>query len=140
MLLVPATGLLIGAVNIPGAWYAGLNKPPFNPPDWVFAPVWTVLFILIAMAGFRTFEREARGTAAMLWGLQMALNFAWSPVFFSLHRIEWALAIVLAMLAAVLGFVWRQWQCDRVASWLFVPYAAWVGFAATLNAAIAVLN
>jgi translocator protein len=140
IVLVPAIGLLIGAFNIPGAWYAGLNKPSFNPPDWVFAPVWTVLFVLISIAGFRTFERETHGTAATLWSLQMVLNFAWSPVFFSLHRIDWALVIVLAMLASVLAFVWSQWHEDRVASWLFVPYVAWVGFAAALNTAIFLLN
>lgn len=140
VVLVPAIGLLIGAFNVPGAWYAALNKPSFNPPNWVFAPVWTALYILISIAGFRTFEREARNAAAALWALQMALNFAWSPVFFSLHRIDLALAIILAMLAAILAFIGRQWSDDRPASWLFVPYAAWVGFAAALNAAIVRLN
>ena len=140
ILLVPAAGLLIGALNIPGAWYAGLNKPSFNPPDWVFAPVWTVLFLLIGFAGFRTFERKAQGAAATLWSLQMALNFAWSPVFFSLHRIDLALAVILPMLAAIIAFVWCQWREDLTASLCFVPYAAWVGFAAALNTAIFLLN
>jgi tryptophan-rich sensory protein len=140
MLLVPAAGLLIGALNIPGAWYAQLNKPSINPPNWVFAPVWTVLFLLIALAGFRTFERKAHGVAATLWSLQMALNFAWSPVFFSLHRIDLALAIILSMLAAIIAFVWCQWREDPTASLCFVPYAAWAGFAALLNAAIFLLN
>lgn len=139
MLLVPAAGLLIGALNIPGAWYAQLNKPSINPPNWVFAPVWTVLFLLIGFAGFRAFERKPR-SAATLWSLQMALNFAWSPVFFSLHRIDLALAIILSMLAAIIAFVWCQWREDLTASLCFVPYAAWVGFAALLNAAIFLLN
>jgi len=140
LVAVPGVGLLIGAFNLPGAWYAALHKPSFNPPDWIFAPVWTVLFILIGLAGFRTFERQPRGKAAALWALQMTLNFAWSPLFFSLHRIDVALAIILALLSAILAFIWCQWRADRVAALLFFPYAAWVGFATTLNTAILLLN
>jgi translocator protein len=140
VLLVPGAGLLIGWLNIPGAWYAALNKPPFNPPDWVFAPVWTVLFVLIGFAGFRTFSRQPRGTAVMLWTLQMALNFAWSPLFFSLHRIGVALAVIVALLSTILAFVWRQWRVDRTAALLFIPYAAWVGFATILNTSLFLLN
>lgn len=140
VLLVPATGLAIGALNTPGAWYAALNKPPFNPPDWVFAPVWTVLFLMIAMAGFRTFEREPRGSATKLWAVQMALNFCWSPIFFSFHRIDAALAIMVALFAVIIAFIWRQWHDDQAAALLFMPYAAWVGFATILNTAVVLLN
>ena len=134
VVLVPGAGLLIGLLNIPGEWYAALNKPPFNPPDWLFGPVWTVLFVLIGVAGF------PRGTAMMLWTFQMALNFAWSPLFFSLHRIGLALAVIVALFSTILAFVWRQWQADRAAALLFVPYAAWVGFAAILNISLFLLN
>ncbi len=140
VLLVPGTGLLIGLLNIPGAWYGALSKPAFNPPDWLFAPVWTMLFVLIAVAGFRTFERYPRGTAAKLWIVQMALNFTWSPVFFSLHRIDVALAVIVALFFTILAFIWRQWQVDRTAALLFIPYAVWVGFAAVLNTSLFVLN
>jgi translocator protein len=140
MLIVPGIGLLIGALNIPGAWYGALNKPSFNPPDWVFAPVWTILFLMIALAGFRTFESEPRGPAMRLWALQMVLNFAWSPIFFSLHRIGIALAVIVSLLAAIVAFVLRQWSADRLAAVLFIPYAAWVGFATVLNAALWMLN
>ena len=140
ILLVPGSGFAIGALNAPGAWYAALSKPPFNPPNWIFAPVWTVLFLMIAVAGFRTFEREPRGTAAKLWALQLALNYAWSPIFFSLHRIDVALAVIVILLSAILAFVWSQWRADRAAALLFIPYSAWVGFATILNTALFLLN
>ena len=138
--LVPAAGLLIGVLNRPGGWYAALNKPSFNPPDAVFAPVWTVLFLLIAFAGYRTYEAEPRGAAMKLWIVQMALNFAWSPIFFSLHRMDVALGVIAAMLAAIVAFIWRQWTTDRLAASLFLPYAAWVAFAMTLNLSLLLLN
>jgi benzodiazapine receptor len=138
--LVPAAGILIGLLNRPGAWYAALNKPSFNPPDAVFAPVWTILFLLIAVAGFRSFEAEPRGTAMKLWIVQMVLNFAWSPVFFTLHRMDIALGVIAALLVAITAFVWRQWTADRLAASLFLPYAGWVAFALSLNLSLLLLN
>jgi tryptophan-rich sensory protein len=138
--LVPAAGLLIGVLNRPGAWYAALNKPSFNPPVAVFAPVWTVLFLLIAVAGYRTYEAEPRGAAMKLWIVQMALNFAWSPIFFSLHRMDLAFGVIAAMLVAIIAFIWRQRTADRLAGSLFLPYAAWVAFAMTLNLSLLLLN
>lgn len=138
--LVPAAGLLIGVLNRPGAWYAALNKPSFNPPDAVFAPVWTVLFLLIAVAGYRSFEADPRGTAMKLWTAQMVLNFAWSPVFFTLHRMDIALGVIAALLVAITVFVWRQWSADRLAASLFLPYAGWVAFALSLNLSLLLLN
>ena len=140
LVLVIGGGLAIGYLTAPGEWYAGLDKPSFNPPGWVFAPVWTVLYVLIAVAGWRTFERDRRGWPMRLWWAQLALNFLWSPVFFAAHRIGLALAIVLLMLAAILPFIGMAWRQDRVAAWLFAPYAAWVGFASVLNGAIFALN
>ena len=104
LVLVIGGGLAIGYLTAPGEWYAGLDKPSFNPPGWVFAPVWTVLYVLIAVAGWRTFERDRRGWPMRLWWAQLALNFLWSPVFFAAHRIGLALAIILLMLAAILAF------------------------------------
>ena len=140
LVVVPCAGLLIGALNIPGAWYAELNKPSFTPPNWIFAPAWTVLYFLIAEAGFRAFHSNVRGTAAKLWSVQMVLNFAWSPLFFSLHRIGLAMVVIFALLVSVLAFVRSQWFGDRSAALLFVPYAVWLGFALALNAAIFLLN
>lgn len=135
--VVLSGGLAIGAVTRPDGWYAALAKPPFNPPNWVFAPVWTLLYVTIAIAGARTYER-VNGFA--LWVAQMALNFAWTPVFFALHRPAAALVIVIALLATILLFIRVRWNADRVSALLFVPYAAWTAFAMLLNASIVVLN
>ena len=137
LVIVLGGGLAIGAVVRPDGWYAALAKPPFNPPNWVFAPAWTLLYVMIAVAGARSYER-ASGFA--LWVAQLALNFAWTPAFFLLHRPTLALVIVVALLAAILIFTRARWTADRVSSLLFLPYAVWVAFATLLNAAIAVLN
>ena len=133
-------GFLIGYLNVPGSWYAGLEKPWFNPPNWVFAPVWSAIYILVAIVGWRTWERKSHGTAMQLWSLQMALNFVWSPVFFSAHLPGVALAIILTLFAVILAFIVCQWNSDRISSAIFVPYAAWVGFASVLNLSIVRLN
>ena len=134
--LVVGGGLAIGFLTAPGEWYAGLPKPSFNPPNWVFAPVWTVLYILIALAGWRIFERDRKGWPMKIWWAQLVLNFAWSPVFFAAHWIGVALIIILLLLAAIFAFIATAWRQDRPAAWLFVPYAAWVAFASALNASI----
>jgi tryptophan-rich sensory protein len=95
---------------------------------------------MIAVAGFRTFESKPRGAAMTLWLVQMALNFAWSPIFFSLHRIELAFAVIIALSGVILAFVSVQWRSDRVSAALFIPYAVWVGFATLLNGALFLLN
>jgi len=130
-------GLAIGSVTRPDGWYAALAKPPFNPPNWIFAPVWSLLYVMIAVAGARSFERKA---GFGLWLAQMVLNWTWTPAFFVLHRPGLALGIVLAMLVTILAFIVTRWNADRVSALLFVPYAAWVAFASLLNASIVVLN
>jgi tryptophan-rich sensory protein len=140
LLLIVGGGLAIGYLTAPGEWYVGLAKPSFNPPAWVFAPVWTILYVLIAVSGWRTLERNRGGWPMRLWWAQLALNFLWSPIFFAAHRIGLALVIVLLTLAAILAFIAASWRQDRVAAWLFVPYAAWVAFASMLNGAIFALN
>jgi tryptophan-rich sensory protein len=123
LLLVVGGGLAIGFLTAPGEWYAGLAKPPFNPPNWVFAPVWTALYVLIAVAGWRTFERDRSSWPMKLWWAQLVLNFLWSPVFFAAHRIGLALLVILLLLAAILAFLVMSWRQSRVAAWLFAPYA-----------------
>jgi len=140
VLLVVGGGLSIGAFTAPGPWYEALVKPSFNPPNWLFGPVWTVLYMLIAVAGWRIWQRERSGAAVKLWWVQLVLNFLWSPVFFSMHYVGLALAIVLALLAAILAFITAAWNLDRISAWIFVPYAAWVAFASLLNASIWFLN
>ncbi|MCV2891469.1 TspO/MBR family protein [Ruegeria aquimaris] len=140
VLLVVGGGILIGTLTAPGEWYAGLNKPPFNPPNWIFAPVWTLLYLLIAMAGWRTWEAGHPGSAMRLWGLQLGLNFLWSPAFFVAQQPWIAFIIILALLGVIVMFIRERWTADRVSALAFVPYAAWVAFAAALNLSIAVLN
>ncbi|MEQ1404062.1 TspO/MBR family protein [Neorhizobium sp. Rsf11] len=138
--LVLGGGLVIGFATAPGAWYAALSKPPFNPPSWVFAPVWTALYIMIAIAGWRVW-REGRSRVPMkLWLVQLVLNFAWSPIFFSAQRIDIALGVIVLLLVTIIGFIVISWQRDKNASLLFAPYAAWVTFASVLNGAIWLLN
>lgn len=138
--LVLGGGLMIGFVTAPGEWYVLLAKPPFNPPSWLFAPVWTALYILIAIVGWRTWQRNRAGWPMKLWWAQLLLNFLWSPVFFSAHRIDLALVLILLLLLIILGFIVMSWRKDRMVAWLFAPYAVWVAFATLLNASIFSLN
>ncbi|WP_421760401.1 TspO/MBR family protein [Devosia sp.] len=140
VIVVFAVGGLIGVSSAPGEWYATLNKPPFNPPNWVFGPVWSVLYIMIAVAGWRTYMVEPRGHAMLIWVGQMVLNWLWSPTWFTLHLLWPAFVVIAAILALIVLFIANRWYRDRVSALLFVPYAAWVGFANLLNLSIAILN
>ncbi|MBR0744259.1 tryptophan-rich sensory protein [Bradyrhizobium japonicum] len=137
---VVGIGWLIGATNLPGAWYAGLAKPDFVPPNWAFPVAWTILYIMIAVAGWRTFRRERSGRAMQVWAAQLALNFVWSPVMFTMHQIGAALVILICLFVAIVTYISLETSRDRLAAALFVPYAAWVAFAGVLNAAIWCLN
>ena len=137
---VVGIGWLIGATNLPGAWYASLAKPGFVPPNWAFPVAWTILYIMIAVAGWRTFRRDPSGKAMLVWLAQLALNFAWSPVMFTMHQIGAALVILVGLLVAIVAYIVLETSRDKLAAALFVPYAAWVAFAGALNAAIWRLN
>lgn len=138
--LVLGIGIAIGFYNLPGAWYQSLAKPPFNPPNWVFGPAWTILYILIGIAGARTWLAAPVKGGMQLWCVQMLLNYLWSPLFFGIQKPGIALVVIVALLVAILAFIVNRWNRDRTAALLFLPYAAWVGFATLLNASIAYLN
>lgn len=140
LVLVLGGGLALGGLTVPSGWYAELTKPSFTPPAWLFGPVWTVLYVLIAVAGWRVWQCDRTGWPMTLWWTQLVLNFLWTPVFFAAHQIGLALVVILLMLAAILGFISAAWRLDRLAAWLFVPYASWVAFASLLNASIWMLN
>ncbi len=140
LILTVGGGLAIGLFTLPGEWYAGLVKPSFNPPNWIFGPVWTALYIMIAIAGWRIYLRDPSGVAMKIWWVALALNFIWSPTFFGAQQLGIALVIILALLAAILAFIVTSRAADRPASHLFIPYAAWVGFATLLNGSLFVLN
>ena len=140
-LVVSGLGGAITATSV-GTWYQTLEKPGFNPPDWVFAPVWTTLYVLMAIAGWRVWRRRtAAGWRALaVFAVQLALNLAWSFLFFGLQRIDLALAEIVILLFAILANTVVFWRIDRVAGALFVPYLLWVAYATLLTAALWRLN
>ena len=150
LVLIGFVGLCL-AVGISGggvmavsvrAWYLSLNPPPATPPNAVFAPVWMVLYVLIAIAAWLVWrhpEGERRG-ALTLWGWQLLLNAVWAPLFFGLHLMLPALGVIGALLVAVALTVRRFLAVDRAAALIMLPYLAWVGFAGYLNAGFWWLN
>ena len=140
IVVVLAVGGLIGTQSTPGAWYEGLTKPPFNPPNWVFGPVWSTLYVMIAVAGWRIWMLAPNSAAMKVWFAQMLFNWIWSPVWF-LGQMLWpAFAIIMVILALIIAFIVLARTRDTIAAWLFFPYAAWVAFASALNLSIAILN
>ena len=117
-------------------WYRLLRKSPLNPPDWVFGPVWTTLFALTAVSGFRVWRAApspARSRALTLWTAQLALNANWSRLFFGQHRPKAAFVDLGALLASVGGYVQQAQQVDKPAAYMMAPYLGWVSFAGYLN-------
>lgn len=135
-----ALGGIVGASTPPSEWYDNLAKPVFNPPDWVFAPVWTVLYAMVAFAGWRSWDRAKSSVPTKTWFIQFAVNLTWSPVFFGLQMMGLALIIIILMIALTAAFVKTSWRLDRLAALLMVPYLAWISFAAVLNATLWVMN
>nr|WP_321481524.1 TspO/MBR family protein [uncultured Cohaesibacter sp.] len=133
-------GLLIGANNIPGPWYQALVKPPFTPPNWLFGPAWTFLYILIGIVGARVYRSKGSKDLLLLWFIQMGLNFTWSPVFFTLKNLAGSVAIISFLLLIIISFIAMARKRDPIASSLFVPYLLWVGYASYLNISIWLLN
>lgn len=131
----------IGVFTLPGAWYAALRKPWFTPPSWLFGPVWTLLYALMAVAAWRIYERERRWSLPLrLWLLQLVLNALWSPLFFGLHRPGWALLDIGLLGLAVSATILRFWRRDHISAALLLPYVAWTGYATLLNAGLWWLN
>ena len=136
-------GLLIGRISSPDAWYAALAKPSWNPPSWVFGPVWTALYGAMGLAAYLVWRQLGwRGGRVPLglFGAQLLVNLAWSPIFFGLHQLGWALADIIVMLALIVATTAAFWRVNRWAGVLMLPYVAWVSFAMTLNAEIWRLN
>ena len=139
---VAAAGGAVTSTSV-GTWYAGLAKPSFNPPDWLFGPVWTTLYVMIAIAGWRVWCRRGQAGAKLAlgaWGVQLALNLAWSFLFFGGRLIGAALVEIGVLLAAIVITAVLFWRIDRIAGALLIPYVAWVSFATLLNASLWWLN
>lgn len=140
LVVVIGVGALIGTTSTPGAWFESLDKPPFNPPNWLFAPVWFTLYTMIAVAGWRIWMIDPNSNTMKIWFGQMALNWAWSPIWFIGQMLWPAFAVIIAILALIVAFIASARKLDPWAAWLFVPYLAWVSFASLLNFSIAILN
>lgn len=118
-------------------WYPSLNKPTFNPPSWIFAPVWTLLYIMMAVAAWRVWLAGPSSKPALnLFFIQLVLNFLWSIYFFGLHSPALALIDIIAMWIIIALTTRAFFKIARPAGWLLVPYLAWVSFAVVLNANI----
>jgi tryptophan-rich sensory protein len=133
----------VTAAEIP-TWYASLTKPSWTPPNWAFPVVWNILYAMMGVSLWLLWDRStdapARRTAITLFLLQVALNAAWSPVFFGLHQTRWALAIIVVMSITIAATIVAAWRPQRIAAWLLIPYLAWVVYATSLNAGIVMLN
>jgi len=145
VVLVVAVSLAGQAATFPNLtpWYAGLEKPAFNPPNWIFGPVWSALYALMAFALWRMLRRPpspARRSALLLFSLQLALNAAWSWMFFAAHSPLLGLLNIVPQWLAVVATIAAVGRLDRLAAWCLVPLAAWVGYASMLNAALWWLN
>ena len=138
-LLVAITSA-VGAFAHPDGWYATIAKPTFTPPNVVFPLVWSVLYALMAIAAWRVYCRCGVDVSILLWGLQLAANAAWSPIFFRAHAIGWALADILLILLLVALTTYFFLKRDKAAGLMMVPYVVWVAFASALNLQIFRLN
>ena len=135
-------GSVFTTPSIP-TWYASLVKPSWTPPSWVFGPVWSLLYIMMALAAWLVWRRDGLTPAVIpitLFLVQLALNGTWSILFFGLHKPGAAFAEIIVLWGAILATLVAFWRCVRAAGWLMVPYLAWVTFAAVLNYALWQLN
>lgn len=138
---------LIGTATVGGSfrtWYPALETPAFTPPNWVFGPVWTILYMLMGVAAFLVWQRGLRVAAvsvALAWFVvQLVLNAMWTPVFFGLHRPDLALIVIVLLWGAIVVTILQFRRVSGLAAGLLIPYLVWVSFAAVLNAAIWHLN
>lgn len=149
MVTVPATLLLgflsssLAPAGSENAWYVALQKPALNPPGWVFPVVWSALYVMLGFALAMILNARGargRGLALTLFAVQLAANFAWSPVFFGLHRIGLALALIGVMLVFAIAATFAFAPIRRGAAWLMLPYLVWISFAGVLTWRIGQLN
>lgn len=124
----------------PGAWYAGLIKPSWTPPNAIFGPVWTVLYVSIAVTGWLLWNTEGAQRPRFFWFAGLLFNGLWSYVFFGAHEIGWALLDIALLWLSILALIVTAWSRSRAAALLAFPYLAWVSYAGLLNAAIWQLN
>ncbi|MBI1961400.1 MAG: tryptophan-rich sensory protein [Parcubacteria group bacterium] len=145
-LIIPQVAGFIGSIGTLSKmepWYSQLVKPGFTPPDWVFGPVWTLLFLCMGVALYMVWQHgrgEHRRLALVLFGAQLSLNVAWSFIFFGAHEVGYAFIEIQALWLAILGATIAFWRVRAAAGILMLIYLAWVSFAVLLNGAIWQLN
>lgn len=131
---------LLSVGSMPGEWYAALIKPSWNPPAWLFGPAWTLLYTLMATAAWLVWRRVGFSRPLAFYFVQLALNAAWTPIFFGAHQLGWALVEIVVLWVAILLTLLSFHRVSPAAGWLFVPYLAWVSFATFLNFTLWRLN
>ena len=139
-LVITLAAAATGTISAPDAWFSALQKPSFNPPTWVFPPVWSVLYAMMAIAAWRVYRVTGVGAAIGLWFAQLLINAAWTPLFFGAHRLDLAAADIALLVVLIAATTIAFFRRDRIAGALMIPYLAWVGFAAALTFAIWRLN
>jgi benzodiazapine receptor len=136
-------GSIFTSPSIPG-WYADLQKPPFNPPNWIFAPVWFLLFTLMGISLYLILKENLNDNTVKIgiaiFSFQLILNIGWSFLFFSLQNILYALFEIIILWFAILLTISQFWKINKKSSYLLIPYLLWVTFAAILNFTIWRLN
>jgi benzodiazapine receptor len=128
-----------GTIFRPGNWYKQLDKPLWRPPDWLFAPVWMVLYVSIALSGWLVWREAGFAGAALplgVYALQLVLNAAWTPIFFGLQRPGLALVEIVLLWGSVVATIVLFYPVSAAAAWLLIPYLAWLSFASALNFSI----
>lgn len=127
-----------------GSWYRSVEKPGWNPPGWVFGPVWTILYILMGIAFYLVWKSntpaKTKSIAMIFWIIQLVFNFFWTIIFFGQHQIGWALVEIIALWLLILFTIFAFARINKVAAWLMVPYISWVSFATLLTGTIWMLN
>ncbi len=131
---------LLSVGSMPGTWYEALHKPSWNPPAWLFGPAWTLLYTLMAVAAWLVWKRVGFSRPLVLYFVQLALNAAWTPIFFGAHQLGWALIEIVVMWVTILLTLLSFRRVNPTAGWLFVPYLVWVSFATCLNFTLWRLN
>ena len=142
-LVVCFSAASLGAFFTPGEWHAALNKPAWNPPGWVFGPVWSTLYTMMAVAAWLVWRRggfTGQGWPLGLFLFQLGLNALWTPLFFGLHQMGLAFIDISLLWLAIACTLVSFWSVQRIAAWLLVPYLLWVSFAAALNFSLWRLN
>ena len=142
VLLVSAVAAT-GSMFKPGAWYEALAKPAWTPPNWLFPVAWTLLYLMIAVAGWlvwRAVGFAGAGTAFALYFLQLLLNAAWSWLFFGLHRMDLAFIDISVLLLAIAANIFAFYAVRPGAAYLLIPYLLWVSYAAALNLVVWQMN